>query len=59
MSKTWFRYGLWGLTLATVWWVAAIVSALAGGKGLDKLRIPVDGTVSGAVSGLDTGAGEL
>lgn len=29
---------LWGLTLLTLWWIAAIVSALIGGKSLDKLR---------------------
>jgi hypothetical protein len=47
MSKTIWRYGLWTATLLTLWWITALVSALVGGKGLDKMRVPVDGTVEG------------
>lgn len=47
MSRTWFRYGLWAATLVVVAWATALMSALVGGKGIDKVRVPVDGTVPG------------
>lgn len=47
MSKVWFKYGLWAATLLTAWWAIALVSALVGSKGLNKVRVPVDGTVRG------------
>lgn len=39
MSKLYWRYGLWSLTLLTVWWVCAIVSAVVGGKGMDRREV--------------------
>lgn len=51
MSRTLFRYGLWGLTLGTLWWALAIVSAVVASKGGDNdIK---------AVPGLDSGAGEV
>lgn len=42
MSRTFWRYGLWTATLLTVWWVAAIASALIGSKGSAATAVPTD-----------------
>lgn len=38
------KYGLWAATLVAVYWTICLVSAVVGGKGVDKLRAPVRGT---------------
>lgn len=31
------KYALWAATLATVWWIVALVSAVVGGKGIARV----------------------
>jgi hypothetical protein len=40
------KYALWAATLATVWWIVALVSAVVGGKGI--ARPPLSGASSEA-----------
>lgn len=46
MSPIFWRYGLWALTLGTIWWVCAIISAIVAGKGADPStkEIPTEET---------------
>jgi hypothetical protein len=38
------KYGLWAATLIAVYWAILLVSAVVGGKSIDKLRQPIRGT---------------
>lgn len=51
-------YALWALTLVAVYWAIILVSAVAGGKGITKLR-EVQEQALDAMNAADSGAGEL
>jgi hypothetical protein len=48
------KYTLWAATLVVIGWALTLISCVVGSKGLDKIRVPVDGMVPG-----DSGAGEV
>lgn len=52
MSVKIWRYSLWTLTLATVWWALGILSAVVAGKGADP-------AVKALELDIDTQAGEI
>lgn len=44
MSLTIWRYSLWTITVFVVIWIICLVSAVVGGKSVDKLRQPIRAT---------------
>lgn len=51
-------YALWALTLIAVYWAILIISAVVGGKGVDRMREAQDQLLD-RLNMNDSGAGEV